>query len=1106
MPGIRWTAFHLCLLLMLTASGTMIGVRGAGEPLVGAMDLRYSPPYMEITPARDPLEGDFIRVTAHVELRGVQNWTKRGIVLDVGNPGEPDNSQVSAPSIMYSGGEYKMWYVGDPNNWPVSYIMYADSPDGITWTKRGTVLSPYGSQEKGIHYPCVILDGSTYKMWYSGYDGSSFRIFYATSPDGLSWTRQGLAIDLGPSGALDDYQVTTPFVLKDGLNYRMWYTGSDGSRNRVMYVESDDGVNWGTRELNLDLGAPGSEEGDAVQYPHILLEGGTFHLWYVGQLATKDRIFYAISADGKSWTRMGKVLDLGAPASTDDHNVVSPRILHEPGKPYQMWYSGRGSVSLMKIHHATFNLPIALPVTASVDFFLDIIDPGSKIGSSAVQLDGLAASNADVVWQATPAGNHLIYALIDETNSLSETNESNNVAYLAVKVVTNSPPVADAGDDQSVYRNSMVMLDGSATYDPEGDPITYLWIQIAGLPMPIIGSNASTALTYAYQSGFYAFLLTVYDDRGGISTDVTNVTVTNRSPSADAGLDVSVAKRTLVVLDGSSSSDPDSDQISYSWIQSGGIAVTLYGSDTSNPIFLPLTAGLRTFQLTVADGDGGIDSDSVEVNVTNINPVADAGPDINVKKNTLVTLNGASSGDPDGDALSFLWTQTSGPAVSIAGANSAVATITPTSPGIYTFNLTVDDGSGGTDADSVQVTVTDTAPMANAGPDVTVRKRIIVILDGSGSYDLNGDSLVYLWTQMSGPSVTLNGANTPNPTFTPTRSDLYQFRLNVTDVDGVVSSDSVMVNVTNSNPRAYAGIDATAQKKTIVTLDGQGSSDPDADPLTFAWTQLAGPNVIVVAPDESVATFTPLVSGTYSFELSVGDGDGGISVDTVQITAINSEPVANAGPDKVARKNTQVSLNGGGSIDADEDVLGYVWTHTGGPTVSLTGQDTATPSFTPTSVGIYTYRLAVDDGDGGTDTDTVTVVVYGMAPTARLTASVPSAHAGSSINFDASLSTDSDGSIETFHYEFGDGVNESTSSPSTSHTYYEPGMYTVILTAVDDDGNTSAAKLTVRILVPDHNFLEDTWWLIAIIVILAANVIYFALEWRRWRGRATKVE
>jgi PKD repeat protein len=214
--------------------------------------------------------------------------------------------------------------------------------------------------------------------------------------------------------------------------------------------------------------------------------------------------------------------------------------------------------------------------------------------------------------------------------------------------------------------------------------------------------------------------------------------------------------------------------------------------------------------------------------------------------------------------------------------------------------------------------------------------------------------------------------------------------------------------------------------------------------------------------------------------------------------------VASAGPDKIARKNIQVNLDGSGSSDADGDVLAYVWTQTGGPMTSLAGPDTATPSFTPTSVGEYHFRLAVDDGDGGTDIDTVIVTIYGLPPVARIVASKSIVEAGSSISFDASTSGDSDGAIEEFQFDFGDGTRENLTTATADHTYFDSGIYTVMLTVIDGDGNSSYARLTVRITSAPRNILADMWWLLAIIVILAANVVYFALEWRRWKGKMQK--
>ena len=173
------------------------------------------------------------------------------------------------------------------------------------------------------------------------------------------------------------------------------------------------------------------------------------------------------------------------------------------------------------------------------------------------------------------------------------------------------------------------------------------------------------------------FIFTVGDGWGGSSNDTVNVTVVNRAPIADAGPDQTVPKKTLVTLDGTGSSDPDGDILAYAWTQTGGPAVVLTGADTSTPMFTPSRSGVYTFQLVVNDSDGGTSSDTVQVTATNAQPVADAGPSQTVRKKTLVTLDGSSSSDSDGDALTYAWTQTSGPSVTQVGANTASPSFTP---------------------------------------------------------------------------------------------------------------------------------------------------------------------------------------------------------------------------------------------------------------------------------------------------------------------------------------------------------------------------------------------------------------------------------------------
>ena len=105
-----------------------------------------------------------------------------------------------------------MWYVGHDST--TYRILHATSPDGITWTKEGLVLDIGGLYESTqVRAPCVIKDGATYKMWYAGNDGINIRILYATSADGEIWVKQGLALNIG--GAGETVRVHAPSVIID---------------------------------------------------------------------------------------------------------------------------------------------------------------------------------------------------------------------------------------------------------------------------------------------------------------------------------------------------------------------------------------------------------------------------------------------------------------------------------------------------------------------------------------------------------------------------------------------------------------------------------------------------------------------------------------------------------------------------------------------------------------------------------------------------------------------------------------------------------------------------------------------------------------------------
>jgi len=370
-----------------------------------------------------------------------------------------------------------------------------------------------------------------------------------------------------------------------------------------------------------------------------------------------------------------------------------------------------------------------------------------------------------------------------------------------------------------------------------------------------------------------------------------------------------------------------------------------------------------------------------------------------------------------------------------------------------------------------------------------------ITFDATGSTDDFGIT-AYLWDFG-------DGANDSNSVTTHTYASRGTFiaTLTVWDTANQNDTDTVPISIENRQPIADAGPDQGVFKNDLVTLNGTGSRDPDGDPLTYAWNQNTGPPVTLVGANTATPTFAPNASGTYAFVLTIEDGWGGSSNDIVNVTVANRAPIANGGLDQTVPKKTRVTLDGTGSSDPDGDALTYAWTQTSEPAVVLLGASTPTPAFTPMTSGVYTFRLTVDDGDGGTSEDTATVTVWGLPPIARLVATPQVANVDEPIAFDGSGSSDPDGVIVNFAFEFGDGGVANGTEAVRNHSYAAPGLYTATLTVTDDDGNVSSAIATVEIVAPPVsvtvNYKPVVAALFAIILLMAG---VWSSKRRPWRG------
>jgi hypothetical protein len=287
-------------------------------------------------------------------------------------------------------------------------------------------------------------------------------------------------------------------------------------------------------------------------------------------------------------------------------------------------------------------------------------------------------------------------------------------------ILGNGKPISNAGPDQTVNEGDLVTLNGSGSTDPEGDPLAYRWTQVAGTPDVILSSTTTVAPTFSAPSvprggTTLTFELVVSDGLLASESDTVNVTIkdVNRSPVALAGDDQAVKEGSPVTLDGSASYDPDGDPITYSWLQTAGSGVLLSSNEIAQPTFSAPFVGSAgealTFSLTVDDGLAA-HTDTVNVTIENVNhpPTANAGEDLTHDENSQVTLNASQSSDPDGDPLTYAWSQISGPAVVLEDVNSPTAKFRAPSvePGgiVVEFQVVVSDGALSS-SDTVRVNV-----------------------------------------------------------------------------------------------------------------------------------------------------------------------------------------------------------------------------------------------------------------------------------------------------------------------------------------------------------------------------------------------------------------
>lgn len=312
----------------------------------------------------------------------ITEWVKysNNPILNPGTSGSWEDDHVSSPSIIYNGNGYMMWYHGDDGS--IRNIGLATSSDGISWTKYtgNPVLSPGTGSDwdvKDVEAPTVIFDGNTYKMWYAGMNSSNdIQIGYAYSTDGITWQKYvNNPVLMVSSNATDwdGHYVRNPEVYFDGMIYHMWFTGLGGDQDnrpyQIGYAQSSDGINWIKCPDNPVIKEPigwyiGKSNLQVIPYNEDYI--GYFS--YIG-LGTPGEVHLATLNDGVTWNEYAgnPVLTKGPPGSWDATSVGCAELIFKE-KQYCIYYVGistTGQIGLAKskcLNGNQYSKPITIPI------------------------------------------------------------------------------------------------------------------------------------------------------------------------------------------------------------------------------------------------------------------------------------------------------------------------------------------------------------------------------------------------------------------------------------------------------------------------------------------------------------------------------------------------------------------------------------------------------------------------------------------------------------------------------------------------------------------------------------------------------------------------
>lgn len=459
---------------------------------------------------------------------------------------------------------------------------------------------------------------------------------------------------------------------------------------------------------------------------------------------------------------------------------------------------------------------------------------------------------------------------------------------------------------------------------------------------------------------------------------------------------------------------------------------------TSNALATPGATGVWTY---LGGGTNAltVNVDDVVVKQLEEPNVAPTAAFTSTATDLTADFNAAASNDPDGSIAQYAWEFGDG-----STGTGKTATRKYANAGTYDVKLTVTDNRG--ESDSVVRTVKVVAP--NVPPAAAFSAEVSdldVAFNAGESSDPDGSIENYAWDFGDGTTGTGKKADKHYAA-----AGTYSVKLTVTDDRGGKTSSTKSVVAVAPNVLPTASFTASIEDVSA-SFDASTSSDSDGSIVSYDWnfgdgTQATGNQV--------QKQFAP---GDYVVALTVTDNRGGTATTTRPIKAVAPNVLPQAAFESSV-VDLDASFDGGTSTDSDGTIAAYAWSFGDGTTGS--GRN-VTKRYN--SAGQYTVTLTVTDDRGGASTTTRTVEA--VAPNVLPVAGFQSNSNDLVADFDGGESADSDGSIVSYAWNFGDGTTGS--GKTVSKSFAAGGTYSVTLTVTDNRGGSASTTKQLTVTAPN---------------------------------------